>query len=86
MATEPTPEQLQAIDAEIFAGRKIAAIKLYRTAAGVDLKDAKDAVEAREGKLRETKADQFQPKGGCMGVIVLMLMPVVYFVFRGRLF
>jgi hypothetical protein len=35
------------IDAEIDARRKIAAIKLLRTASGLGLKDSKEAVEAR---------------------------------------
>lgn len=35
------------IDAEIDARRKIAAIKLLRTATGLGLKDSKEAIEAR---------------------------------------
>jgi len=42
-------------DAEIAAalreGRKIEAIRIYRTAYGTDLKDAKDAVEALQAQL-----------------------------------
>ena len=40
----PSPER---IDQFIRAGQKIEAIKEYRTLHGVDLKAAKDAVEAR---------------------------------------
>jgi ribosomal protein L7/L12 len=48
-ATDPiTPE----IAAAIRSGRKIEAIKLYREAHGVGLKDAKDAVDAYEGTTR----------------------------------
>lgn len=39
------------IDGLLKAGRKIEAIKLYRAQHGVDLKAAKDAVEARERQL-----------------------------------
>ena len=50
----PTPPALDEIDfqarllVELAAGRKIEAIRLYRERTGVDLKDAKDAVEALE--------------------------------------
>jgi ribosomal protein L7/L12 len=40
----PTEEE---IDASLRAGRKIEAIKLYRVLHGVDLKAAKEAIEAR---------------------------------------
>jgi ribosomal protein L7/L12 len=39
------------IDRLIASGRKIEAIKVYRHLHGGDLKDAKDAVEARAKKL-----------------------------------
>lgn len=39
---------LERVMAEIQAGRKIAAIKIYREATGVGLAEAKDAVEAIE--------------------------------------
>jgi len=39
------------IDGLLRAGRKIEAIKLYRAEHGVDLKAAKDAVEARAREL-----------------------------------
>lgn len=44
----PSPER---IDQLIRAGRKIEAIKEYRALHGVDLKAAKDAVEARGREL-----------------------------------
>jgi hypothetical protein len=40
----PTEEE---IDASLRAGRKLEAIKLYRVLHGVDLKAAKQAIEAR---------------------------------------
>lgn len=42
---EPEPEAPVEVLQELLAGRKIQAIKVYRTATGVGLKDAKDAVE-----------------------------------------
>lgn len=46
--TPPSPAE---IDALLRGGRKIEAIKMYRTLHGVDLKAAKDAVEARAREL-----------------------------------
>jgi hypothetical protein len=42
---EPEPEAPAGVLEELLAGRKIQAIKVYREATGVGLKDAKDAVE-----------------------------------------
>lgn len=44
-------DAMQRVSALVAAGRKIEAIKLYRQAAGVDLKEAKDAVDALEGRI-----------------------------------
>ena len=44
-------DAMQRVSALVTAGRKIEAIKLYRQAAGVDLKEAKDAVDALEGRI-----------------------------------
>ena len=44
-------DAMQEVSALITAGRKIEAIKVYRNAVGVDLKDAKDAVDALEAKI-----------------------------------
>jgi ribosomal protein L7/L12 len=45
----PSPAE---IDALLRGGRKIEAIKMYRTLHGVDLKAAKDAIDARGRELR----------------------------------
>jgi len=52
-AAAPTPsaDAMQEVSALVTAGRKIEAIKVYRHAAGVDLKDAKDAVDALEARI-----------------------------------
>jgi len=42
---------MQEVSALVAAGRKIEAIRAYRKAAGVDLKDAKDAVDALEARI-----------------------------------
>ena len=48
-ATRPSPAE---IDGLLRAGQKIEAIKMYRTLHGVDLKAAKDAIDARGRELR----------------------------------
>ena len=51
------------------AGRKIAAIKLYRRQTGASLKDAKDFVEALAAK------HGISPKGaGCAGMVLLLVV------------
>jgi ribosomal protein L7/L12 len=47
-ATPPSPAE---IDVLLRAGQKIEAIKMYRALHGVDLKAAKDAVDARARDL-----------------------------------
>ena len=46
-----TPPSAAEIDGLLQAGQKIAAIKAYRQLHGVDLKTAKDAVDARAREL-----------------------------------
>jgi Ribosomal protein L7/L12 C-terminal domain len=81
---------LNEIREAIFAGRTIEAIKLYREFdPGAGLKEAKDAVEAMEKKLREESPQRFrveQPESksvksvpgvqdgkGCFGVFIVVL-------------
>ncbi len=47
----PSADAMQEVSALVTAGKKIEAIRLYRTAAGVDLKDAKDAVDTLEARV-----------------------------------
>ena len=63
------------INAEIFAGRKIGAIKLYREATGEGLKESKDFIEALSIRLHEESSEKFQVepgKGGCAGVLLFV--------------
>ena len=52
-------EDVNEIQAAIFAGRKIPAIKVVRTATGMGLKQAKDLVESLELELRQTQPVKF---------------------------
>jgi ribosomal protein L7/L12 len=47
-----SPPSREQVDELLRAGRKIDAIKVYRRLHGVDLKSAKDAIDARAGQLR----------------------------------
>jgi ribosomal protein L7/L12 len=65
----------------LAAGRKIEAIKVYREATGVGLKDAKDAVEALEQRAAATGA--LRPiverprRGGAALLVVALIVGVV---------
>jgi hypothetical protein len=70
--------QINAIAAALRAGNKIAAVKLYREATGLGLKESKDEVEAIEAGLRAKFPEQFPAKaaggkGGCLGLLVFGL-------------
>lgn len=82
MAKDPSPEQIDEICAAIYAGQKIDAIKKYREATGVGLKDAKDFIEALTVRLREESPEKFAaevapgsatPGKGCGAVLVVLV-------------
>jgi len=69
-----SPEATKQIEEQVFAGQKIAAIKLYREHSGEGLKEAKDFVETLEAELRAKDPGKFvsRPAGkGCLGMLVL---------------
>lgn len=70
----PTPEEQQAIDIALSSGNKIQAIKIHRGATGSDLRDAKDAVEARLAELQKLHPGRYvQKSSGCLGLIAVLL-------------
>ena len=74
-----TEQQRQAINADIFGGRKIEAIKLYREATGVGLKEAKDTVDGMEKDLRQREPNKFAKpagKSGCISVVAVVALLV----------
>ena len=79
MADSMPENQMSQIRAELFAGRKIQAIKIYREATGEGLKQAKDAVEALEAEMRVQSPEQFEAptKRGCLTMVVLLVIPAV---------
>ena len=75
-----TNQQREAIEQELFAGRKIAAIKLHREATGTGLAEAKKAVEDLEVDLRRRCPERFvsgAQKSGCLGVLAVMTVLAV---------
>ena len=66
------------IEAALFAGKKIQAIRLHRQATGQGLKESKDFIEALEVELRRTEPLRFTapPAKGC-GLTVLCLFAIV---------
>ena len=83
-----TDKEREPIEAAIFAGNKIEAIKFFRDAVpGTGLADAKSKVEAMETQLRAAHPEKFTApakKGGCLGVmagITLVLAAAALMVF-----
>ncbi len=76
-------EDIDQIQAAVFAGEKINAIKLYRTVTGKGLKESKQFIEALEVELRRTEPTRFTAPAakGC-GVSVLCLLVVAVLVAR----
>lgn len=72
-----TDADIEAIQAAIFAGERIKAIKLYRAASGEGLREAKEFIEALEEELRRTEPTRFTTppaRRGCgMAVLGVLL-------------
>jgi ribosomal protein L7/L12 len=70
-------DDINQIQAAVFAGEKIKAIKLYRESTGEGLKESKDFIDALEDELRRTEPGKFTapPAKGC-GVKVLCFVAV----------
>ena len=80
MASNLPQETQAAIEALLFKGDKIAAIKLYRSSARCELVEAKSAVDSMEATLRSTVPARFAvppARAGCLGVVALCVVVVV---------
>jgi len=71
---------LAQVQAAIFNGEKIAAIKMYRDDTGASLSDAKDAVERLEAEWRATSPEKFKAppakRRGCGICLFLVLASI----------
>ena len=82
-ATSLAADAMQEVSALIAAGRRIDAIKVYRKAAGVDLKDAKDAVDALEARINPaavvTRAAAMRRRLVVFGLLVVAALAALAF-------
>lgn len=77
---EIPPTIADALREDLFAGHKIVAIKRYRDATRCELKEAKDAVEAYEARLRVSDPGRFSHppnSGGCGWFLFVALGAVI---------
>jgi ribosomal protein L7/L12 len=80
MEVELSADALAQIEAALFGGRKIEAIRLYREATGKGLLEAKNGVEALEAQLRANSPERFHAElmqepgrsSGCMSMLLLL--------------
>jgi len=78
--TSLSDKQREQLEKEIFAGRKIGAIKLYRQFTGSGLVEAKRAVDDLEVDLRRQSPERFvggAQKSGCFGMVMMAVIVVV---------
>jgi ribosomal protein L7/L12 len=82
MRQQPNPTEMDRVNQALFAGRLIEAIKVYRSATGCDLKEAKDFVEELDARLRAEMPERFTapPRktveigtAGCAMLLVVLL-------------
>jgi ribosomal protein L7/L12 len=73
-----TNDDIDQIQAALFRGDRIQAIKLYRTSTGEGLKESRDFILAVEAELRRTDPGKFTapPAKGC-GMMAACLLIVV---------
>jgi ribosomal L7/L12-like protein len=71
-------EQIRSL---LLQGNKIEAIKIYREATGLGLKESKDAVELIESELRGSGQLPAKTKSGCFALLILILI-LIYGVAR----
>lgn len=75
-APTASADAMQEVSALVMAGKKIEAIRVYRAAAGVDLKDAKDAVDALEERINPaavTARDAAMKRTGRLALYALLI-------------
>ena len=76
----PSPElpKIEQIKQALFAGQKIAAIKIYREHTNSGLAEAKTAIEKLEAELRVTQPEKFTApppvKVGCVGALLAVVL------------
>lgn len=71
-----TNDDIDQIQAAVFAGDRIQAIKLYRASTGEGLKESRDFILALESELRRTDPGKFTapPAKGCRAAAMCVLV------------
>lgn len=70
-------DAMQEVSALVIAGKTIEAIKVYRKEAGVDLKDAKDAIDALEARINPAAVVARDAAMGRLRRFLLLAMLIV---------
>ena len=71
-----TPDENEAICAALAKGQKIEAIKIYREATGLGLKEAKDFIDALIPQLQQQDPEKYVKLTGPVGCGAKVLMLV----------
>ena len=75
MAMSGDDPRWQSVDSLLYEGWLMKAIKEYRELTGEGLKQAKEAVQARQAELRRRNPSGFatKTKSGCLGLVLVAL-------------
>jgi len=89
MTPQLTPEQREQFAQDLYAGRKIAAIKRLRELSGLGLAEAKEIIDRLEADLRAANPERFTAprKNGCTvtataGLFVVIGVVLLFFLLR----
>ncbi len=80
MKSNISEDKLKEVHDFLFYGKKIQAIKVYKEATGLGLKDSKTAVETIEKKLRDERPEEFKvspDSAGCSLVLLILFAPLL---------
>jgi ribosomal protein L7/L12 len=83
-------KELAEVQAAVFKGQKITAIKIYREDTGASLADAKNAVEKLESEWRAASPENFTAPtkqkgcGVCLALVVFGILALVLLLFLAR--
>ncbi|MCG6158515.1 ribosomal protein L7/L12 [Rubinisphaera margarita] len=78
MSEDLTPADRQRIVDALYTGQKLQAIKHYREATGVGLKESKDFIDGLEQTLRKEHPERMQSTtSGCSSTASLLMIVVL---------
>jgi hypothetical protein len=77
-------DKWQQIESQIYNNQKIEAIKTYRSATGLGLKESKDAIDQLSVEMKKENPLKFAPqKPGCgTTLFFLSLIPCIYYLWH----